>query len=153
MLLNRLQFAKFTQLAVGHNALAYFKHLSKKPEDDDVPPPICEVCQEDDQTSAHVLGACPAYAMLRWEVFGSPFLDPPFNDLKISHILRFMSETKLKPLQWHHLPQINNTPAIVTTPPGAANGTSTPAAAGTGSPATQQPSASPAGPNVTPDTA
>ena len=124
IMLNRLQFAKFTQLAVGHNGLAWFKDLSKK-EEDDVPPPICDVCYEDDQTSAHVLGACPAYAVNRWEIFGSPFISPPFDDLKINQILRFMTETKLKPLQWQN--QSLQRPGGNTTPPQALphpNGTS-----------------------------
>ena len=114
-MLSRLQFARFTQLAVGHNGLAWFKDLSKKPDDEDVPPPLCEVCQEDDQTSAHVLGACPAYAINRWEIFGTPFISPPFDDLKSNHILRFMTETKLKPLQWQYAPQ--NTSQSNTLPP------------------------------------
>ena len=115
IMLNRMQFAKFTQLAVGHNGLAWFKDLSKNPDDEDTPPPICAVCNEDDQTSAHVLGACPAYALNRWEIFGQPFISPPFDDLKINLILRFMTETKLQPLQWHHTTQ--QTSSNITPPP------------------------------------
>ena len=121
-MLKRQQLGRFLQMITGHCGLNYFANLSHDPDaDDEPPPPLCPLCEEDDQTPAHVLGACPAFFRLRWEIFGHVLLDPPFDDLKISQILRFMSGTKLKPLQWHVNNDINNNinPHNVT-PPGPA---------------------------------
>ena len=64
-MLKRQQLGRYLQLATGHCGLNYFAHLSKDPDDEEAPPPLCDLCNEDDQTSAHVLGACPAFFHLR----------------------------------------------------------------------------------------
>ena len=91
-----MQWGKICQFITGHNNLN--RHLvltGVDPEKD----AKCTLCGEDEMTSAHVMGNCPALAQARASATGSFFWDPPFN-IPIGKVLRFMQECKLMSLQW-----------------------------------------------------
>ena len=77
------------------------------PDDEEIAPPTCPFCDEVDSldTPEHIVGFCPAFARLRWEIFGHWELKPPFGELKISQLMSFMAATKYAPLQWKQKPQ------------------------------------------------
>ena len=101
-MLSRKQWSKLVALTTGHNALKRHLFICADPDDLEAAPPTCDLCEEDDQTSAHYLGECPALAQLRWDIFGYPFLKPPFDDLPINKVIYYMSKAKVQAMNWQH---------------------------------------------------
>ena len=56
--------ALLTQLVTGHSYLHYFQWRTNM-----ITSPTCPSCQEDDDTSEHFLGRCPAFTRLRMQFF------------------------------------------------------------------------------------
>ena len=96
MQLKKAQWGKLCQFITGHNSLN--RHLvltGVDPEKD----AKCSLCEEEEMTSAHIMGACPKLWVQRYQSTGSFFLDPPF-DIAIGKVLEFMQKCGLKQLQW-----------------------------------------------------
>jgi ribonuclease HI len=71
--LSRKEYSLLCQFITGHNFLNRHNALVNKRVDAE-----CQLClEEEDQTSLHIFAECPALAMLRQNVLGSPFLVPP----------------------------------------------------------------------------
>ena len=87
--LPRQQFGKMVQLITGHNYLNRHEFLIKGPKDEEVDP-MCQLCDYNYcQTSAHVIGECPALMGPRLEVFSLHTMEPPF-DFDIKSIIKFL---------------------------------------------------------------
>ena len=67
--------------------------------DPEIDSPVCNLCEEEEMTSAHIMGACPALHRERQAAMGAFFMDPPF-DAPIGSVLKFMRECGLAPLRW-----------------------------------------------------
>ena len=91
-----MQWGKLCQFITGHNSLN--RHLALTGFDPEVEAE-CNLCEEGEMTSSHIMGACPALMWYRQSTTGEYFWDPPFT-IPIGKVLRFMQVCKLKPLQW-----------------------------------------------------
>ena len=72
--LNRKEISWAVQLITGHNFMKRHESLVNSNDESE-----CRLCLEDDETSHHIMAACPALARVRLEVLGSPFLDTPLH--------------------------------------------------------------------------
>ena len=70
MKLGRKKLGQIVQLVTGHNHLRYHQHQICQDID-----PLCRLCEEDSETSWHLIGECPALMEKRQEVFQKYFLD------------------------------------------------------------------------------
>jgi hypothetical protein len=68
---NKTQSRVITSLLTGHNILRRHLHLIGLTNS-----PLCRRCEEEDETSAHILCECEALVSLRHVYLGSFFLDP-----------------------------------------------------------------------------
>ena len=68
--LNRADLGLMVEMLTGHNRLNRHQSLVDK----DVSP-TCRKCREEDETSYHIIAACPRLLFRRWEAFNTPFLD------------------------------------------------------------------------------
>ena len=107
--LSRKQWARVIGLFTGHNGMGRHVFLCSDPNDLESTPPTCPKCEEDDETSKHIMGYCPALHMLRRELFKESFIDPPFDDLRISKVLTFMTRSQIPALQWKPPQQADTT--------------------------------------------
>ncbi|XP_036144334.1 uncharacterized protein LOC114255717 [Monomorium pharaonis] len=77
-----------TQLLTGHGDLNY--HLHKLGRSDT---PSCRLCGEEEETSLHILGNCPALVGPRTRLLGSGFLKPnQVRQLPVGDLLRFWKQ-------------------------------------------------------------
>ena len=84
--LNRKETRLITQILTGHSDLNYHLHKRKLIES-----PICDLCEESEETSMHFIGQCPYYARIRYDVFGSFFLrDKELKDINTNKFLNFI---------------------------------------------------------------
>ena len=83
---SRIKLGLLVEMITGHNRLNRHESLVTKGEID----PLCRFCLEDDETSWHVIGQCPALWLKRRESFNSFFLeDPPkWNFFSLLKFLR-----------------------------------------------------------------
>lgn len=89
--LDRKQARTAIGLLTGHCALRY--HMSNMGLSTEI---ICRACNEEDETSMHVLCECPALIRLRHSIFGQTYINP--KDLRgrsIREILDFVKRTEL----------------------------------------------------------
>jgi hypothetical protein len=70
--MDRIEFSKIVQSLTGHNFFRRHMYII----DPDVEAK-CRFCQEDDESSWHLIAACPALAYERIQSFGTPSLDSP----------------------------------------------------------------------------
>jgi hypothetical protein len=84
--LSRSSLRIMTQVITGHNTLQ--RHLWVMREVDS---PICKNCGTEEETSAHYLGRCPRYSLLRNEILGSFDIAPEdFNQYPLSGLTTFV---------------------------------------------------------------
>ena len=89
--LDRRTFSSAAQLITGHNFMNRHQALVDKTTD-----PECRYCMEDDESSFHIIGDCPAFAVQRWAAFGAFTLTHP---LKWSPaVLTFIRNTQIEHL-------------------------------------------------------
>ena len=96
MLLPKLKWGKIVQFITGHNSLNRHLVLTGVDPEEDI---NCYLCKEEDMTSAHIMGTCPALIWVRAQTTGSFLWDPPF-DIAIGKQLNFMQQCGVKTLQW-----------------------------------------------------
>ena len=85
--LSRKDARWITQIITGHANLQYPLYKMKL-----VDSPMCEKCNENEETAAHFIGACPYYSRTRYEVLGALFLQEV--DLKNLNPLKILSFIK-----------------------------------------------------------
>ena len=96
MQLNKNKWGKLCQFITGHNSLN--RHLVLTGVDPELEAE-CSLCNEDEMTSAHIMGRCPLLVDQRSQTTGFFLLEPPFTTA-IGKVLRFMHLCGLMPLQW-----------------------------------------------------
>ena len=69
---DRDEYGVFIRLFTGHNNLNKHRFLTKETEDD-----ICRLCQEDEESSEHVLCNCIDISIGRQRAIGQPILTDP----------------------------------------------------------------------------
>ena len=74
MQLPKIKWGKVVHFIMGHNSLN--RHLFLTGVDPEVEAK-CSLCEEEDMTSFHIMGACPALMWDRLQTTGSYFWDPP----------------------------------------------------------------------------
>ena len=93
--LSRKDARWITQIITGHANLEYPLYKMKL-----VGSPICEKFNENEETAAHFLGACPYYSRTRYKVLGALFLQEVdlknLNPLKILSFIKCSTEYLLK---------------------------------------------------------
>ena len=79
------------QLITGTIGLNYHLHKIKI-----VPSPVCDQCQQEDETVGHFLGTCPAFSMIRGEYFNTYYasLTEIFENNSILKIVKYAKRTK-----------------------------------------------------------
>ena len=78
-------------MITGHNRLNRHESLATK----GVVDPLCRFCLEDDETSWHVIGECPALWLKISDSFNTFFLDNP-PEWNYSNLLKFLRLTDLE---------------------------------------------------------
>ena len=91
LLNNRLKYRAAVQLISGHAALNYYLNKITL-----VDTKICPHCEYAEETVAHFLGQCPAFAMHRGEILNTYYasLSDIFEDNSILKIARYAIKTK-----------------------------------------------------------
>ena len=79
------------QLITGSIGLDYHLHKINI-----VPSPVCDYCQQEDETVGHFLGTCPAFSMIRGEYFNTYYasLTEIFENNSILKIVKYAKRTK-----------------------------------------------------------
>ncbi len=72
--LGRERFSEIVQLITGHNFMLRHRAIIGEPV-----PSICRLCEEDEESSFHVIAECPALAVLRHQILGEQFLKAPLH--------------------------------------------------------------------------
>ena len=92
----RLQWGKLVQLMTGHNFLARHNYVVDNDLD-----PHCPLCTLDYiQDSCHFFAECPIFLDIRLTLFKHRVLEPPFDDLPISDVLKFLLQSGSEALAW-----------------------------------------------------
>ena len=89
--LNRTRIRMVVGLLTGHNTLQRHLHIMKISED-----PMCRRCGREQETSAHVLCQCEAFASTRHRYLGSHFVNPEdIRNANIQTLVSFMGALRL----------------------------------------------------------
>jgi hypothetical protein len=91
--LDRQNLGMMVQVLSGHNRLRYH-HSKMDPLQQDS---FCRFCQEEEETSAHLICTCPAFWRSRLECFNDTFLEET-PEWKVKQLLKFFKRIKLKEL-------------------------------------------------------
>ena len=77
-----------TGIITGHNTLS--RHMNIMGLNND---PLCEHCEEEQETSLHFISQCSYYVTTRMSIWGKPVLDP--DDMKrIKDLARFILKSR-----------------------------------------------------------
>ncbi|MCF6239054.1 MAG: hypothetical protein L3J79_09665 [Candidatus Marinimicrobia bacterium] len=88
--LSRYELGHVVQIITGHNYLNYHLHNQSK-----VDSPLCRYCQEDQETSWHLIADCPAFGLSRMQIFCKTFLDEPPS---LNQLVRFIQLDRIDKL-------------------------------------------------------
>ena len=72
------------------------------PDGEDIiplPDPTCRRCGVGKEDPEHVMSICPNLATTRLEIFGHPFPEPPYVDVKVYQLVAFLKEIQLPSLE------------------------------------------------------
>ena len=88
--LTRTTLGLMTEMITGHNRLNRHESLVDKEVS-----PNCRLCDEELETSFHIVAECPRLLYKRWEAFKTPFLDenPVWHPMSF---LKFLRKAKIK---------------------------------------------------------
>ena len=67
---------------------------------DDRDTPLCPRCEQEPESSEHILAQCGAFNEIRFKYFGSYQLHPPFNNLRKSAVVSFLREGRIDALSF-----------------------------------------------------
>ena len=98
--LDRADLGLTVEMLTGHNRLNQHESIVDKDLS-----PTCRLCEEEEESSYHIIGECPRLLHKRWEAFGEPFLDldPVW---KPRSFLKFLLTAKIK--EMNNRVQANN---------------------------------------------
>ena len=95
----RVQFTALVHITTGHNWLKRHDFIVQNncyPKEDEA---RCRFCEEDEESSFHILAECPAFARSRLSILGNYKLNPPFHNLKPAQILKFLRKIEIEPIE------------------------------------------------------
>ena len=89
--MKRTNLSRLVQFFTGHNNLKRHRNIQNGVND----PESCRLCQEDEESSYHVIAECPAMQYFRSKIFQTPTLlpDPPVWSVK--QVSRFLRESPI----------------------------------------------------------
>ena len=87
--LNRVEISRMVQIITGHDYLKRHISLVQGTGDD-----ICRLCEEDEESSSHVVTECPALALARFKTLGTPHQVAP-QDWSIKQVTSFLREASI----------------------------------------------------------
>jgi ribonuclease HI len=85
---DRFLYCQLIQIITGHNYLNYHQYNCKKVES-----PICRKCDEEIESSWHIITECPAFAAARFRSFGNSNISP-----EVLQIPAFLRNSNIGPL-------------------------------------------------------
>lgn len=84
--MNRMEIARTIGIITGHDLLN--KHSFRTGF---VMSPYCRYCEEEDETSVHLIGECPVFMIRRREILGNYFIkEEDIKEIRLKDIVRFM---------------------------------------------------------------
>ncbi len=90
--LDRTLLSQLVQLITGHNFLKRHEALVSKDEDN-----LCRLCEEEEESSYHIITECPALARVRFEILGTTSLVDP-SDWSVNQVIRLLREASVDDL-------------------------------------------------------
>ena len=106
--LARQKFGIMVQFVTGHNFLNRHEFIVRGQVDEEADP-MCHMCDYNySQTTAHIIGECPALVGPRLEVFGLHTMEPPFN-FPIRAIIKFLQLAEIEALNMASTEGVNQT--------------------------------------------
>ena len=88
--MNRENLSRMTQFLTGHNKLERHKNIQKGI----INPNSCRLCKEEEESSFHVIGECPALQKTRLEIFQKHQLpNPPVWEVR--QVFNFIKKTPI----------------------------------------------------------
>ena len=91
----------------GHNYLNWHEFIVRGAEEE--VDPMCYMCDHNySQTTAHIIGECPALIGPRLEVFSLHVMEPPFN-FPIKSIIKFLRLVEIEALRMDVSKGVNKT--------------------------------------------
>ena len=91
MKLSRTRLGLMTQLFTGHNFMMRHQNIIDSYVD-----PTCRLCEEDEESVAHIVGNCTALSVKRlllWEDPGE--FSPPFIDWDLYKLISFIKHRRI----------------------------------------------------------
>lgn len=92
---NRKFLSGMVQLITGHNYLK--RHEALVNDTEELEAALCRLCQEDEETSFHLVARCPALITARTQQFLDWKLDEPFQ-WQVKTVLHFLRDSQLESL-------------------------------------------------------
>ena len=89
MNMGRLELSLLVQTITGHNRLRRHESLMNEAID-----PICRLCAEDEETSWHLVGECPALWQQRMDIFHTHYLESPEGS--VFQLLRMINQSQIR---------------------------------------------------------
>ena len=89
--MNRDNLSRLVQFLTGHNNLKRHRNIQNGVND----PESCRLCQEDEESSYHVIAECPAMQYFRRKIFQTPTLLPDPLVWSVMQVTRFLRESPI----------------------------------------------------------
>ena len=89
--INRGNLSRLVQFLTGHNNLKRHRNIQNGVND----PESCRLCQEDEESSYHVIAECPAMQYFRRKIFQAPTLLPDTPVWSVMQVNRFLRESPI----------------------------------------------------------
>ena len=89
--MNRGNLSRLVQFLTGHNNLKRHRNIQNGVND----PESCRLCQEDEESSYHVIAECPAMQYFRRKIFQTPTLLSDTPVWSVMQVIRFLRESPI----------------------------------------------------------
>ena len=89
--MGRKNLSRLVQFLTGHNKLKRHKNIQNGVDN----PQSCRLCEEEEESSFHVIAECPATQFYRWNIFQNNTVLPNPPDWTVSQVDRFLKESPI----------------------------------------------------------
>ena len=93
-------YSVLVQLETGHNYMKRHEHIIAKNNGIRGTDPICSLCGEGEESSAHILAECTALKYNRLKYFNCMWFQPPYVNLDMKSVINFLREANMEALNW-----------------------------------------------------